>query len=725
MQRIHWKEKFFHKFRVSAKDNLRIAFVGALVFLTLLYSISNILIRRELLEDNLLKSKIVEKNMYIAFEQLNNILKSGEQLVSENNKILDQNFSEIPVEDLIHIIDEIKNLKVYNPFIQEMLLFQKDEPDYITSQGIISSEKFFNYDYTDTDYNREYFENIFYDYNAPTVLPLREFNQVFNYNGEGVLRIFIVPKIYKVFHTGILLLINEQKFIEFCAITDEQIKMQVSLYNHEGSLVISNSMNDVGTRLDIGKLENNAQSVKNSFWGHFQYMKWFDYENMIFSVETSYYTGMVLLIFYLLLIGGATLVFLVLQKRLKAEEQALQLAGEELGTQEESLSVGMLPAQIAKLKKNIIRMNENTAVLKKAAFSAFLKGTEERDTAQDYLEDILQADCFGMFCAVRRGEYPENQIEQFLNCQGFSSLVISEGGHKFFGLIPFYHMKEEKAAVPFSEMLHRLEERTEEGLVLLYSRIFTNFSLSKSIYQQLNASLDQVCIRERLVSLEQLRPVDLHAMPGNISGELSKLLSAGDRKAVKKYFETQLEETIEENPSYYKLFYLVQYFDTVFMELVYKITKNNEEIEGIQKLFLQSLKRYSAELDADGVCNSFYNMVYLVMEKLQDESHAKDIGEILKYINRNYKGELYLDKVATHFNMKPKYFSYYFKREYEMGFNEYLTQLRIEEAKQLLKNSVLSIGEISQQVGYQNQVTFNAAFKKYTGISPTSYRKEG
>ena len=53
------------------------------------------------------------------------------------------------------------------------------------------------------------------------------------------------------------------------------------------------------------------------------------------------------------------------------------------------------------------------------------------------------------------------------------------------------------------------------------------------------------------------------------------------------------------------------------MELVYKMTKNNEEIESIQKLFLQSLKRYSAELDADGVCNSFSNMVYLVMEKLQ------------------------------------------------------------------------------------------------------------
>lgn len=724
MQRTRWKEKIFHKFHISAKYNLRIAFAGALVFLTLLYSISNILIRRELLEDNLLKSKIVEKNMYIAFEQLNNILKSGEQLVSENNKILDQNFSEIPVEDLIHIIDEIKKLKVYNPFIQEMLLFQKGEQDYITSQGIISSEKFFNYDYTDTDYNREYFENIFYDYNAPTVLPLREFNQVFNYNGEGILRIFIVPKIYKVFHTGILILINEQKFIEFCGITDEQIKMQVSLYNHEGSLVISNSMNDVGTKLDIGKLENNAQSVKNSFWGHFQYMKWFDYENMIFSVETSYYTSMVLLIFYLLLMGMATLVFFVLQRRLKAEEQALQLAGEELGTQEAPLSVGMLPAQIAKLKKNIIRMNESTVLLKKTAFSALLKGTNEKENMTDYLEDVVQADCYGMFCLVLRGKNSENEIEEFLNFQGISSVILTEEEHKFVGLVSFFNMKEEKAAVQFTEVLRKFEEQTEEEMILLYSRIFTNFNLLKKTYYQLNVSLEQVNIGTRMISLDQLQPVKLKTVTDNSGGELSKLLPAGDWKAVKKYFQVQIEETIRENLSYYELFYQLQYFDAIFMELVYKITKSHEEIEGIQQHFLQCLKRYSTELDVDGACNSFYNMTYLVMEKLKDESHTKNIGEIVKYINQNYKGELYLEKIAIHFNMKPKYFSYYFKREYGMGFNEYLTQLRIEEAKRLLKNSVLSISEISQQVGYQNQVTFNTAFKKYTGFSPTSYRKE-
>ncbi len=724
MQRNHWKKTFFQRFHATAKGTLRMAFVGMLIFLTFLYSIAHFLIQREFLEENLLKSGIVEKNMYIAFEQLNTILKNGEQLINENHKILEQKFSDISVEDLIYIIEEMKSLKAYNPFIQEMLLFRKGEQDYITSQGIISGEDFFNYDYIDTNYNREYFEHVFYNYNAPTVLPLREFRQMFNYDEESVLRIFIVPKIYKVFNSGILLLINEQRFIEFCAITDDEIKMQVNLYNQEGNLVISNNLNETGKKLDFRILENNAQSVKSSVWGRFEYVKWFDYENMIFYVQTNYYTGIVLLVLYLILISITVLAFLLANKRVIQQEKSMELIGEELGVLREGLTIEELPMQISRLKKNIVRMHENTTVLRRTAFVSLLKGTMGKEDAWDYLGELMQADCFGMFLAVTREKQTENKIEEFLSCQGYSSVIYSEGKHKHIGIIPFYHLAEEKAEIQFAELLQKMSRQAEKELVILYSNIFTDFHLSESIYHQLNASLDQMRLEDKLISLKELCPVDLDVRPGNISGELNKLISSGERKIVKKYFETQVEAVIKKNPSYYKLFYIIQYYDTIFIELAYRLTKNREDVEEIQQLFLQSQKRYSAELDVNGVCNSFYNMVYLVMDKLQDEKHSKDIGEILKYIHHHYREELYLEKVANHFNMKPKYFSYYFKREYEIGFNEYLTQLRIEEAKRLLHNSTLSIGEIGQQIGYQNQVTFNAAFKKHTGISPTSYRKE-
>lgn len=62
-----------------------------------------------------------------------------------------------------------------------------------------------------------------------------------------------------------------------------------------------------------------------------------------------------------------------------------------------------------------------------------------------------------------------------------------------------------------------------------------------------------------------------------------------------------------------------------------------------------------------------------------------------------------------------------------MNFFEYINSLRITEAMELLKDkgkSRLTIIEVAYQVGFNNKVSFNAAFKKQTGVTPTEYRKQ-
>ena len=85
--------------------------------------------------------------------------------------------------------------------------------------------------------------------------------------------------------------------------------------------------------------------------------------------------------------------------------------------------------------------------------------------------------------------------------------------------------------------------------------------------------------------------------------------------------------------------------------------------------------------------------------------------------------DLYLTKIATEFNTTPKYFSNYFKREFLIGFNEYLNQIRISHAKELLIKTELSLSEISEKVGYLNQATFAIAFKKIMKVPPGKYRE--
>ena len=97
---------------------------------------------------------------------------------------------------------------------------------------------------------------------------------------------------------------------------------------------------------------------------------------------------------------------------------------------------------------------------------------------------------------------------------------------------------------------------------------------------------------------------------------------------------------------------------------------------------------------------------------------------MLSYINHNYKSELYLDKVAHEFGFTGKNLSAYFKRHFNIGFNEYLTHLRIEEAKRMLFETDDGVQSIAGAVGYVNSATFNSAFKKITGMSPSAYREQ-
>ena len=82
-----------------------------------------------------------------------------------------------------------------------------------------------------------------------------------------------------------------------------------------------------------------------------------------------------------------------------------------------------------------------------------------------------------------------------------------------------------------------------------------------------------------------------------------------------------------------------------------------------------------------------------------------------------------LDVVATHANISPCYFSVLFKKEVGSTFIEYLTNLRINKAKDLLAQGNLRNYEISYHVGYDNPTYFSTLFKRYTGMSPTAYQK--
>jgi two-component system response regulator YesN len=78
--------------------------------------------------------------------------------------------------------------------------------------------------------------------------------------------------------------------------------------------------------------------------------------------------------------------------------------------------------------------------------------------------------------------------------------------------------------------------------------------------------------------------------------------------------------------------------------------------------------------------------------------------------------------VANQVNFSSSHFSVVFSREMGMTFKDYLTNLRMEKAKELLRTTPLKSFEISSQIGYNDPHYFSYVFKKHTNLSPKQFR---
>jgi two-component system response regulator YesN len=101
----------------------------------------------------------------------------------------------------------------------------------------------------------------------------------------------------------------------------------------------------------------------------------------------------------------------------------------------------------------------------------------------------------------------------------------------------------------------------------------------------------------------------------------------------------------------------------------------------------------------------------------------KAIEVALQYIAAHFATELSLEKVASVVYLNPVYFSQLFKQKTGGGFKDFLTQLRLGRAMELLRDSELKVGYISERVGYPDMRHFSQVFRKKTGFTPSEYRQ--
>lgn len=150
--------------------------------------------------------------------------------------------------------------------------------------------------------------------------------------------------------------------------------------------------------------------------------------------------------------------------------------------------------------------------------------------------------------------------------------------------------------------------------------------------------------------------------------------------------------------------------------MVYRFVGRSEYLERLMEIQnFQQLQKWFVE-KIEHVCRN--------IRLKKDESTSDVVTRAKEYIELYYAKDIDLDEVSKYLQISPYYFSKLFKKKTGKNFIEYLTQIRMEHAKILLRNSSMSMKEICMEVGYSDANYFSRAFKKNVGLSPTEYKEE-
>ncbi len=144
-------------------------------------------------------------------------------------------------------------------------------------------------------------------------------------------------------------------------------------------------------------------------------------------------------------------------------------------------------------------------------------------------------------------------------------------------------------------------------------------------------------------------------------------------------------------------------------------------------LLCEALRAMDGAASADELIEAARRHAGRICEAVRDSGvHERNrlINAMREYAQTHFcDPQFNLADLSRHVAMSPNYVSSLFKKVQGVGLHEYVTELRIERARELLSKTDIGVGRIGEMVGYPNPYYFSVNFKKFTSYTPTEYRR--
>lgn len=208
---------------------------------------------------------------------------------------------------------------------------------------------------------------------------------------------------------------------------------------------------------------------------------------------------------------------------------------------------------------------------------------------------------------------------------------------------------------------------------------------------------------------------------------LEKFLNNGAEDEIDEFVDVYINELPEEN---LKSVLMRQY---IIMDAYIVMMSFCEKIEGIEGEMQAQSEELKNSMKTSQTLEEIKNYIRMLLKKIigvRDTISGRrysDIIEIAKdQIRKTYMSdEISLNTIAAEVGMSPSYFSSIFSKEMGKTFMEYLTEIRMDRAKELLMCSSMKTSEIGYEVGYKDPHYFSYIFKKTQNCTPKEFRARG
>jgi len=702
-------------------------------------------------ENNDLAVKSMIQHFDNNFLSINTLIHSIHALHYNNLQHEDSDI--IDMEKVYVMQDSLSTLISSVDYIEEAIVFYDDLELAITSAGTSSVKQLFNNKYKHSLYTADYWRQYMRNKNSFKIFPGQYYKTTASTTGNTREKLMIAVSGNKVrmSNKNIILFIDEDKFLKHINQSFMVPGSSLVVLDAERQVLFSTGA-DIHAEKVLDEVYFNssheASLRQEDYEYHFYKSEFNDYIYIdripyqfknIDSVGSANEQIMSIAIFSAIFV--ALLLSLYLNRPVKRMISLLG-GGSSRGNDFRKIISGIIKLQ-SDLKYS---QDELKFIGNEARRGVFLHALDEFSLSIDYEEQMRKysSDFFlgktYVLVMFQLNRLPTHEAAA-LTIEGISA-ILQEGlrGERV-GTNLFYEQQmrfiaivsldqstdREKLLRRLRLLLNRLESEELAGYSLFgsVSKMYSaDASTIRHAYQSVKSGLMYRAAKmsSQVIDVEKIQYEWSVSLPFEKIEKLSNHVMNGKLDESKAIIEDIIRSNIERSVHHHQLAHISKTMFFYIVRYACSSSVSNEELLEIEQQFMGSIEiAHNYE--------EFEQALMKVAQKIAKHSRTEQANKlnptfISQYIELHYMENLYLDHMAEVVDTTPKYFSSYFKKAFGVNYVEYLNKVRLAHARELLKETMFSVGEIGEKTGYMNSSTFTTTFKKYYGISPSEYRKQ-